>query len=74
VLRGRVNRRLRARDPAQLLLELPLVLLSWFSISFQLKSILAKLDPPKPKPEPLPPLNPAWGRATAKAVTGNERP
>lgn len=26
------------------------------------KSILAKLEPPKPQPEPLPPLRPAGGR------------
>jgi len=26
-----------------------------------LKAILAKLDPPKPRPEPLPPLRPGMG-------------
>jgi hypothetical protein len=32
-----------------------------------LKGILAKLEPPAPRPEPLPPLKQAWGRATGKA-------
>jgi len=31
-----------------------------------LKAILAKLEPPVPQPEPLPPLKPAWGRAMAE--------
>jgi hypothetical protein len=29
-----------------------------------LKAILAKLEPPVPQPEPLPPLNRAWDRAS----------
>jgi hypothetical protein len=29
-----------------------------------LKAILAKLEPPPPRPERLPPLEPAWGPAT----------
>jgi hypothetical protein len=31
-----------------------------------LKSILAKLDPPKPKPEPLPPLKPGMAPSVGR--------
>jgi hypothetical protein len=37
------------------------------------KAILAKLEPPAPQPEPLPPLKPAWGRASGAPSGGGRR-
>jgi hypothetical protein len=39
-----------------------------------LKAILAKLDPPKPKPEPLPPLRPGMGPRVAASLRSTAFP